>query len=125
MVEPALYLFFGIDKSERMCYAGGVQTQMTSPSTAMTTIDPTRTFFPSQLVVLLGRSKELYPLILHSLLARSARGRRVGVVVGHNRLHARSLTLPMNPPETSAKCRKHLQSLQYAGSFVFIFSILK
>ena len=55
------------------------------------TIDPESLPVPSQIVSLLGSSRELHPLLIRSFLARTARGATVGAIVGDNRFHAYKL----------------------------------
>ena len=62
-------------------------------------LDPNAIPIPSQILVLLGSSSELHPLVLKSLFVRTQRNERVGIAVGDNRLDAYTLAHAMRQHE--------------------------
>ena len=66
-------------------------TQTTLQCVPLPALDPERIPIASQVLALFGHAVELHPLVLQSLFLRAARGERLGVVVGDNRLNGYAL----------------------------------
>jgi hypothetical protein len=66
-------------------------TQTALQCVPLPALDPEHIPIASQVLALFGRAAELHPLVLQSLFLRAARGERLGVVVGDNRLNGYAL----------------------------------